>query len=391
MHMLTAKKIVILLFSAALFYGCRDRYFANYTMPDTGYLVVSGFISNGETPTEIRLSRTTRLTETPSEIMEKDAIVSVQSDANEHYPLQEVSEGVYIASYIQIDPKKKYRIAIRAKGKQYESAYTIVQQTPDIDSISWQQASNGIDFSVHTHDESNASRYYQWMFEDTWEIQSRYLPTLQYLYDGQNRITGVGYKFADERADTTMRRCWATGRSRTTLLGSTEKLTKDVISAPVHFVQAGSEKMQVVYSLLVKQYKLSSEAYNFRQMMKKNSEQLGSVFDPQPSLLRGNIRCVSNPAETVIGFIEVTQQKEKRIILKREELKSWDYMDLCYQLVIANNPDSIAKYGAALVPTTVDSVHPKTLEIRRYAAAPPQCVDCRLNNATTTKPAFWPN
>ncbi len=66
-------------------------------------------------------------------------------------------------------------------------------------------------------------------------------------------------------------------------------------------------------------------------------------------------------------------------------------MDLCYQLVIANNPDSIAKYGAALVPTTVDSVHPKTLEIRRYAAAPQQCVDCRLNNATTTKPAFWPN
>ncbi len=389
--MLTAKKIALILFSAALCYGCREQYFAKYDMPDTGYLVVSGFISNGVAPTEIRLSRTTRLTETPSEIMEKGAVVIVQSDAGESYPLQETSEGVYTSSAVQIDPGKKYRVAIQAKAKQYESAYTIVQQTPDIDSVSWQQTNRGIDFSVHTHDASNASRYYQWTFEDTWEIQARYIPTLRYLYDGQNRIRGVAYRFADERADTTMRRCWATGRSRTMLLGSSEKLTQDVMSAPVHFVPGSSEKMQVVYSLLVKQYKLSREAYNFRQMMKKNSEQLGSVFDPQPSLLRGNIRCVSNPAETVIGFIEVTQQKEKRIIIKREDLSRWDYIDLCYQLVVTNDPDSIAKYGAALVPTTVDSIHPQTLEIRRYAAAPPQCVDCRLNNGTTVRPNFWPN
>lgn len=387
----TAKKNFLLLFTAAFFYGCRDQYFANYSMPDTGYLVVSGFISNSIAPTEIRLSRTARLTEAPSEIMEKGAVVTVQSDAGEYYPLQEVSEGVYTSSVVQVDPGKKYRIAIQAKGKQYESAYTVVQQTPNIDSISWQQDNSGVEFLVHTHDASNASKYYQWVFEDTWEIQARYIPSLKYLYDGQNRIIGVGYKFADERADTTMRRCWATGRSRTMLLGSTEKLTQDVISMPVHFVPGSSEKMQVVYSLLVKQYKLSKEAYNFRQMMKKNSEQLGSVFDPQPSLLRGNIRCVSNPAEIVIGFIEVTQQKEKRLIIKREELNHWNYMDLCYQSVITNDPDSIAKYGAALMPTTVDSIHPETLEIRRYVAAPPQCVDCRLNNATTVKPAFWPN
>ena len=159
--MLTVKKIGFFLFSAIIFYGCRDRYFANYIMPDTGYQVVSGFISNGQVPTEIRLSRTTKLTETPSEIMEVGAIVSVQSDANENYPLREVAEGVYTAS-IQIDPQKKYRVTIQARGKQYESAYSVVQQTPDIDSVSWRQNNSGIDFSVHTHDESSTARYYQW-------------------------------------------------------------------------------------------------------------------------------------------------------------------------------------------------------------------------------------
>lgn len=391
LHMLTAKKTYFIFLGTIMFYGCRDHYFASYVMPDTGYLVVSGFINNGESPTEIKLSRTTKLTEAPSEIMEKGAVVAVQSDAGENYLLQEVSEGIYSSSAIHMDPQNKYRIMIQAKGKQYESAYTMVQQTPDIDSISWQQGNSGIDFSVHTHDGSNTARYYQWLFEDTWEIQARYIPTLRYLYDGQNRITGVGYKFPDERADTSTRRCWATGQSKSMLLGSTEKLTRDVISAVVHSVPGGSEKMQVVYSLLVKQYKLSRDAYSFRQMMKKNSEQVGSVFDPQPSLLHGNIRCVSNPNEPVIGFIEVTQQKEKRIIIKREELKRWDYLDPCYQLVVTNDPDSIAKYGAALVPTTVDSIHPVTLEIRRYAAAPPRCVDCRLSNATKVKPPFWPN
>ncbi|MCH5719437.1 hypothetical protein [Niabella hibiscisoli] len=108
-------------------------------------------------------------------------------------------------------------------------------------------------------------------------------------------------------------------------------------------------------------------------------------------MLRGNIRCVSNPDETVIGFVEVAQQKEKRVVIKREDLTGWSYMDPCYQSVITNDPDSIAKYASALVPTTVDSIHPVTLQIRRYAAAPAQCVDCRLNNATNVKPAFWPN
>src|SRR5690606_41864672 len=78
--------------------------------------------------------------------------------------------------------------------------------------------------------------------------------------------------------------------------------------------------ISVIYSFLTRRSSdlLSELAYNFMVMMKKNSEQLGSVFDPQPSQLAGNMSCITDPEEMVIGFIEVAEEKAKRIFIKRD-------------------------------------------------------------------------
>jgi hypothetical protein len=369
--------------------ACRDYYDAEYETPEAGFLVVEGFINYGTAPTVIKLSRSTKPSESTVPYAETGASIQIESDQNEHYALTESVSGTYTSGLLNLSPSKKYRIVIQAKGKQYQSQYSGVQTTPEIDSITWKQESNGIELWVNASDPANSAVYYQWKFEETWEILSPFTSNLMYDIDNQQRIKGVKYRYADESIDTTGLRCWQQNKSSNLLLGSTEKLSQDVVHLPFHVITANSEKLGVLYSVLLKQYKLSSQAYEFLLQMKKNNEQLGSIFDAQPSELPGNIVCSTIPTETVVGFVEVMQEKTKRIFISRNEIGTWNYTTNCGSSVIANHPDSIVKYGLQLTPTNV-FIDDTPKIIISFNAAPPRCVDCRLNGGTNVKPSFWP-
>jgi hypothetical protein len=45
--------------------------------------------------------------------------------------------------------------------------------------------------------------------------------------------------------------------------------------------------MAVRYSINVRQYGLTKEAYNYWQIIQKSSQQSGSIFDPQPAQVIG--------------------------------------------------------------------------------------------------------
>jgi len=81
--------------------------------------------------------------------------------------------------------------------------------------------------------------------------------------------------------------------------------------------------LRVRYSLLVKQYALTSEAYNYYTQLKQNTEQLGTIFDPQPSELTGNIHSLSDKNEPVIGYVTAGIVGEKRIFIDSSELPGW--------------------------------------------------------------------
>jgi hypothetical protein len=123
--------------------------------------------------------------------------------------------------------------------------------------------------------------------------------------------------------------------------------------------------------------------------MKKNTEQLGSIFDAQPTELKGNIHCTTNPGEIVIGYIDVTQEQDKRIFISNAEVPDWHYNAGCNTVQIENNPDSILVKGQSLYPTA-----PAKLDffggIVIFYASQPQCVDCVYGGRSNIKPSFWP-
>jgi hypothetical protein len=371
------------------FLSCKEIYDPHIEAKTTGLLVVEGFLNSGQGPTTLHLSRSTDPEHT-SLMPEPGAQLNVEGEDGSSYFLFENGNGEYTVSQLTLNNGTNYRLHIRTSdGKEYASDYTSVKYTPSIDSITWQRENDGLRIYVNSHDPQNDAKYYQWKFEETWEIHSTYNNKLMYFTDPVTTVpTAVAYKYPDKSDDTTIYKCWSTLNSSTIILGSTEKLTSDVVHLPVQYVEPHSEKLSVLYSINLRQYAISKDEFLFLQKMKKNTEQLGTLFDPQPSEISGNIHCLTNPNETVIGYVEITQEQVKRTFISKSQVPDWNYDPDCVFIEVANNPDSIAKYGVDLMPTLVSKENP-FMGILSFFAAPPHCVDCTLRGVHQ-KPDFWP-
>jgi len=371
--------------------GCKEVYNAPVQSPATGYLVVEGFInSSNQGITTILLSRTAKLQDTVKNIAEQFASVAIEGDGNDQYPLSENQAGVYSSSPLTLNSNEKYRLHIRTTdGKEYMSEFSQVQSTPLIDSVSWQNQNGGVQVYINTHDPLNNVKYYQWKYEETWEIHSAYTSSIKFKRDPQTGlITGLELRNPLGIDDQTIFRCWQSGMSTSILLGSTEKLNKNQIFLPMVFIPQSDTKISVLYSINVKQYALSKAAYQFLEQLKKNTEQLGSIFDAQPSTLNGNIHCTTNNAEIVIGYVEVSQEQQQRLFINNRQLPDWNYSSGCDpQVELVNNNDSLNIKAGNLLPTEPNKTFGNT--IITILAGQPSCVDCTLRG-TNVKPPFWP-
>jgi hypothetical protein len=368
---------------------CKEEYNPQIEAKTTGLLVVEGFINSAQGPTTIRLSRSSSLEDTVLK-PEFSAQVSVEGEDGSGFTLFDNGNGDYTNPQLTLNNAVNYRLHIRTTdGKEYVSDYTPVKYTPLIDSITWQRENDGLRIYANAHDPQNAAKYYQWKYEETWEIHSAYWSSLTYIIDP---VTGgpvaVQFKYPDAHDDTTIYQCWNTVLSSSITLGSTEKLTSDVVFLPVQYIEPHSEKLSILYSINLRQYAISHDEYLFLQKMKKNTEQLGTIFDPQPSEISGNIHCLTDPNETVVGFVEVSQEQVQRIFISASQVPDWNYDPGCTTIQIDNNPDSIQQYGIGLVPTLASALDPLGGIISFYASTPP-CVDC-TTRGIHQKPDFWP-
>ncbi|MEN9702512.1 MAG: hypothetical protein RIR55_1854 [Bacteroidota bacterium] len=385
---ITIKYILILML---FFIACKEKYISPVTSPATGYLVVEGAINSGIGATNITLSRTAGL-QIQNIVYEKGAIVKVEGEDNTSKQLTEVSDGNYTISGLNLNANKKYRLNITTKdGKVYLSDFSSVIYNPPIDSINWKRENGSVQMYVNTHDDTNNTQYYQWETSETWEIHSGYLSALKYKQTNSAKGTVYSVDFSDsinKSIDYGKYYCWKTVPSSQILTGTTVALSKNIINLPIANIPQDSWKLNVLYSLFTRQLSISKGKYEFLQRMKKNTEGTGSIFDAQPSDLNGNLHCVSNTNEPVIGYIDVCNIQEKRIFISRNQVPDWNYYQGCNEIKITNNSDSIQIHGLYLLPTYPET-NPMTGAIISFFAAPPECVDCRLRGSNI-KPSFWP-
>jgi hypothetical protein len=365
----------------------------------TSWLVVDGTLNSGPGATILVLSRTTNL-DTTSPQYEHGAEITVQADDSSSFALTETYPGSYTANDLNLNSNKKYRLNIKtANGEIYASDFVAVIPNPPIDSISYQQTGGGLPISIHTHNPQNNTRYYKWKYSETWEFHSAYLSKLKYVIDP----TSSGYVYSlkppvvayypPDPYDSSIFICWQSDSSTQIQLGSSAALSEDLIDLPLITIPSGSQKLTVLYSIDIVQYGWSEAGYQFLQAMKKNTETTGSVFNPLPSQLAGNIHCLSDPSKMVVGYFNVSPEQERRFFIRASDVPGWTSPMYCPLYEIQNNAESISNDGSQLLPIVAAKTKPipfsTALEIVSFNASLPPCVDCTLNG-TNIKPPFWP-
>jgi Domain of unknown function (DUF4249) len=375
---------------AVLCCQCKQKYVSPYVQPNVGYLVVEGFIS-GNRPIQYTLSRTLPLPGDSAIPMETGASVEVEGSDNSSISLIEQGSGVYSSvDTPMLNTLIRYRLRIHTtEGEDYLSDFVPFRPSPPIDSINWIEGPSGVTIYANTHDPANATHYYQWNFDETWEFHSA--ENSEYEYD-----TATG-KVIPRPASSEIWTCWHEGPSTNVLLGSSIKLAQDVIyEQPLELLPKNGVQLSILYTTLVRQYALTDSGYTYFSILQKNTESLGTIFDAQPSALFGNIHSLTKPTEQVLGFISAGTIQQQRIWISPAQVPGWDYVPACPSPDINVGLDSLSE----IYPFTMGGYIP----IDPHLDPPPGppgvngwssnvvgCIDCRAEGGVLYKPSYWPN
>jgi hypothetical protein len=360
--------------------NCREPFEPDFETGVNDYLVVEGYINVGnKAVTIIKLSRVSPLDDAETPAMESDAVVTIEDRNNNHYNLQETTEGTYESDSLSLDQTQEYRIQIsRSNGLTYSSAFVQPTITPAIDSIHWESETTGIHIYVNAHDNENQTKFYSWTYRETWQITSDYMSKFKYE-DGV-----MVRRSTDEAAD--MWNCWKDDYPDDLKFGSTEQLSADVIHYDLVSFGHGAERIRVRYSILVSQRALGEAEYRYLQLVQKNSTNTGSLFDPMPSGITGNISCTTSPEVQAIGYVGASTTETLRKFILPDEVNAPE-QGLCKRRDVTS--DSLVYYFGSLGYIPVDSLGlDDDLNLLVYSGAPILCMDCRLHGYSD-KPDFW--
>jgi hypothetical protein len=384
------KKYIFYVIALTCFiWACKKPYYPQVVSSPNSYLVVEGVINSGNDSTIIRLSKTVNVSGNVNSALIDGAAVAVETEGGASYNLLPAGNGYYVTTGLNLDVTKKYRLHIgTADSKEYASDYVPVKSTPPVDSVGFFIKNNQVQLYVNAHDATNNTRYYRWSYDETWRFHSRY----ESVFDADHVLQTI---IARKQS---IYYCFASDKSSTIVLGSSAKLTQDVIfQAPLTTIAAASEKIELRYSILLKQYALTKEAYQFWENLKKNTEQLGSIFDAQPSQLVGNIHNLKDASEPVIGYISVTNIQSKRIFIDKADLPpTWvpEYPYDCgppdsafYADPHRGGENTVKDFIINGNQNAVQEISSMTSVIG-YTYSSVQCTDCTIRGVVKT-PSFW--
>jgi hypothetical protein len=361
--------------------SCVEPYDAPTTTTDANYLVVDGFLQTSG-KVKVALSRAISLGSSDQPSSEQSAVVAIEEEEGAVTFLPHTANGLYESDNLIINPAKKYKLSIKVALQEYQSEWIPLKQSPPIDEVGYVVEDDQLKINVSTRDITNNSRYYRWNYTETFEYTTPYYSS--YVIKGGSPVI--------RPESEQIYQCWRTQSLRRILLASTTHLSEDVVDDfQLLSINRGSLSISKKYSILVQQQALTEEAYNYWLNVQKTTESLGGLFDPLPSEVTGNLRCVTNPDEPVIGFFSGGTISEKRIYITPKDLPlnfaAYRY-PYCLPDTILNDKIPQVSNPDALISPINGMFFP--FPIIGYLTAESVCIDCRqLGKGVTTRPDFW--
>ncbi|MDE0560718.1 DUF4249 domain-containing protein [Algoriphagus sp. NF] len=86
------------------------------------------------------------------------------------------------------------------------------------------------------------------------------------------------------------------------------------------FVEDDGLRFVNTYRVDLRQISISQDAYRFLRLVKQQTEISGSVFDPPPANIRGNLVNLEDPEEVVLGYFIAGAETVRRIYIDKNDL-----------------------------------------------------------------------
>jgi hypothetical protein len=364
--------------------GCIEP-FQPVIRESSGLLVIEGRLTDTPVAQSVTISRSVAYSH-PEFKPVSGCVVRVEDETGEGITYSEQAEGVYQATPLPgfAEAGKAFKLVVfTPEGEIYESEYDSLLACSTLEDVYYREEvlgtsdprvnHHGVRFYVDVSGSNTTSRYYLWNFEETWEYHSTY--RIQYILDGEQFVDHSpelhGYNI-----------CYLTNRIGEFQAGSSTMMEKNELrEQPLYFVSNQTPRLRHTYSLLVLQYSLSLNAYDYWERMGKQAGGTGGLFETQPSGTRGNIYNTSDPEEKVLGFFFASQVKQQRVTISER---------FQFPIVEFNCPtdtaESLADFG-------VD--YPYLMySLSIFGLGPPfaysyrECHDCRYRGGVTTRPDF---
>ncbi len=366
-----------------IFGGCRTPY--DPEVPDTELqiLVVEGYLDTEGMKSELKLSRTVPLSSEASMLPETGATVLLRGQNGQQYPLSDKGQGVYLFER-DIDERQSYTLEILLRsGERYASEMLKPIVTPDIIDGGFKRDADGVEVFVSTQGNAEADDFL-WTFEETWIYRPRIRTS--YIYD--SRLKDVRQRSEADQNSL----CFKSESSPDIVLETSSKFQDQVVfQKTIAEIPEGDERIMERYSILISQKGIASKDVPFWEILKKNTEDIGSIFSPLPSLIGGNIKSLDNSPNPVIGQVSLGIIRQKRIYINRTEVSPWNYIDPQFNdCVIGESAILRSDYPEAFGIGEVVPVRElmQGTTIIGYFPSTRRCTDCTLY-ASPIRPEFW--
>jgi hypothetical protein len=371
-------KNYILISILILITGSCITQFLPETDEDPNLLVVEGLLTDQPEVCTVKLSKSMPLGKMAVVKPLKGCIVSIRDDAGNNYFLRESSTaGAYVTDKNEFRGVvgRKYTLHINTndptlKQYSYESKPMELRAVPPIDSLFYEKViikekdemsgpQEGCQVFINTHDETGNCRFYRWDYNETWKFMLPYYVTNQ--------------------------TCWITNNADVINIKNTSILSEDRITRyPLKFISNETDRLDVRYSIFVNQYSLNEEEYSYWEKLQNISEKIGGLYDIVPSSIPGNIFCIEDPAEQVLGYFSVSAKASKRIYIDETFRGLVNLYKECPADTLYGNPhiDGLNSVVWIIIDEPYASPPYKVITYQKG------CADCTVRG-TTVKPDFW--
>ena len=387
-----AKNIVFLVLITILFSKCVEPIELQSIEYDN-LLVVEALLTNESKHHTVKLTRTFKLDSTGPK-NETGASVLIKDNNQNTYSFTENSDGEYVSNQIfSAELGKSYTLEITTNdGTKYISTSEKTPKTNEIEDIEVVKEQNnlgkdGIAFYVNNNS-GQENQYYRYEYEETYKIIA------PYWNDKKILIVDYNYPFEfDVIKDTNNEQkqiCYGTAKSTSIIQTQTESQSNGNLRFKVNFIEIDNAKFAHRYSILIKQYTQTIEAYNYYKTLSKLSTSQSLFTQNQPGQIASNISSSSN--DNVLGIFEVASVSEKRIFINRQDIfpnTKTEYVTECY-LSAPSIRTPIAVVDAIQSGVSVfHKVNPSPDKFYGpYWLVTTACGDCS-KIADSNKPDFW--